>query len=58
MLKILAGTLLDLLDGKLFARLILLGTDTMADDRRNDPAYKQNVQRLIERSRRFEDARK
>jgi hypothetical protein len=57
MLRILE-VLLDLLDGKLFARLILLGTDTLTEDRMNDPVYRQNVQRLIERSRKFEEARK
>jgi hypothetical protein len=58
MLQFLAEMFLDLHDGKLFARLILQGTDALSTDRQNDPVYKKNVQRLIERSRKLEEARK
>nr|WP_085972870.1 hypothetical protein [Bradyrhizobium sp. ORS 278] len=56
-LKILEA-LIELLDGRLFARLLLLGTDVAAEDRMNDPTYQSNVRHLIERSRQFEEARK
>ncbi|MGJ4898813.1 MULTISPECIES: hypothetical protein [unclassified Bradyrhizobium] len=34
-----------------------LWTRSMTTDPRNDPVYKKNIQELIERNRRFEDAR-
>jgi hypothetical protein len=32
--------------------------DFTVQDRRNDPVYKKNLQRLIERNRQFEEAKK
>lgn len=37
------------------ARLIWAGTGAMTEKRFDDPVYKKNVQRLIERNRRFEE---
>jgi len=42
---------------KLLARLFWSGTGVMTEYRRDDPVYKKNVQELIERSRKFEDAK-
>ncbi|WP_245305539.1 hypothetical protein [Bradyrhizobium sp. LTSP857] len=39
------------------ARLIWAGTGAMTKSRMDDPVYKQNVQRLIERNRRFEESK-
>lgn len=39
------------------ARLLWAGTGAMTKNRLNDPIYKKNVQRLIERNRRFEESK-
>ena len=39
------------------ARLLWAATGTMTKSRVDDPVYKKNVQRLIERNRRFEDSK-
>jgi hypothetical protein len=39
---------------KLFARLLWQGTGAMTEGRFDDPVYKKNVQKFIERNRRFE----
>jgi hypothetical protein len=39
------------------ARLLWVGTGAMTKSRMDDPVYKENVQRLIERNRRFEDSK-
>jgi len=41
----------------LFAGVIGLFSDAMSKDRRDDPVYKKNVQKLIERNRRFEESK-
>ncbi|WP_024517432.1 hypothetical protein [Bradyrhizobium sp. Tv2a-2] len=43
--------------GKLFARLLWLGSGAMTDRRLDDPVYKKNVHKLIERNRELEEAR-
>jgi hypothetical protein len=43
--------------GKLLARLLWLGTGVMTRSRFDDPLYKKNLQRLIERNRKFEETR-
>ena len=43
---------------RLLARLFWSGTGFMTESRFHDPVYKTNLQRLIERNRAFEDARK
>jgi hypothetical protein len=43
--------------GKLSARLIWLGAGVMTEDRSDDPVYKKNVQRLIERNNRSKDTK-
>jgi len=40
-----------------FASLVGKGADGLSKDYRNDPVYKENVKRLIERNRKFEDAK-
>jgi hypothetical protein len=42
---------------QLFARLLWHGTGAMTERRLDDPVYKKNVQKLIERNRRFEEAK-
>jgi hypothetical protein len=39
------------------ARLLWAGTGAMTKSRIDDPVYKKNVQRLIDRNRRFEDSK-
>jgi hypothetical protein len=39
------------------ASLIEKGVDGLSRDRQDDPVYKKNVQRLIERNRRFEETK-
>jgi hypothetical protein len=61
MLQFLAGALLGLAEwniGKLLARLLWLGTGAMTERRFDDPVYKKNVRKLIERNRRFEEESK
>ena len=41
----------------LFSGAIGLFSDAMSKDRRDDPVYKKNLQRLIERNRQFEETR-
>ncbi|MGY4344100.1 hypothetical protein ACVWXM_000564 [Bradyrhizobium sp. GM7.3] len=58
MFQLLGQTLLGLAEwkiGKLFARLLWDGTGQITQSRLDDPVYKKNVQKLIERNRRFED---
>ena len=58
MFQLLGQTLLGLTEwkiGKLFARLLWVGTGQITQSRLDDPVYKKNVQKLIERNRRFED---
>ena len=43
---------------RLFARLLWLGTGAMTEISFDDPVYKKNVEKLIERRRKFEEARK
>ncbi|MDH6259538.1 hypothetical protein [Bradyrhizobium sp. BR13661] len=43
--------------GKLLARLLWGATGVMTENRLDDPVYKKNVQRLIERNRRFEESK-
>jgi hypothetical protein len=60
MLQVLGNMLLGLTEwkfGKLFARLLWHGIGAVTERRLDDPVYKKNVQRLIERNRKFEDAR-
>ena len=40
-----------------FSGAIGLFSDAMSKDRRDDPVYKKNLQRLIERNRQFEEER-
>jgi len=61
MLQLLGGMLLGLAEwktGTLFARLLWSGSGVMAESRLNDPVYKQNLQRLIEHHRSFEDSKR
>jgi hypothetical protein len=39
------------------ARLLWAGTGAMTKSRIDDPVYKKNVQKLIDRNRRFEDSK-
>ena len=39
------------------ARLLWTGTGAITESRSDDPVYKQNVQKLIERNRRFEESK-
>jgi hypothetical protein len=39
------------------ASLVGKGADTLSNDYRDDPVYKKNVKRLIERNRKFEDSK-
>jgi hypothetical protein len=39
------------------ASLIGIGVDGLSKDHRDDPVYKENVQRLIERNRKFEETK-
>ncbi|TYL90018.1 hypothetical protein FXB40_33235 [Bradyrhizobium rifense] len=62
MLQALGETLLGLIEwkanvGKLLARLLWSGTGVMTENRSDDPAYKKNLQRLIEHHRRFEESK-
>lgn len=60
MFQLLGQTLLGLAEwkiGKLLARLFWDGTGRMTQSRFDDPVYKKNVQKLIERNRRFEDSK-
>ena len=43
--------------GSLLMRLLWSGTGVMTKTRLDDPAYKKNLQRLIEHHRKFEDAK-
>jgi hypothetical protein len=61
MFELLGAALLGLLGcigGRLFTRLFWSATGVMAENRVDDPVYKQNLQRLIERNRESEEARK
>ncbi len=60
MLQILGEMLLSLVEwkvGKLFVRLLWSGTGVMTESRFDDPVYKKNVRKLIERNRKFEEAK-
>ncbi|MCP3381704.1 MULTISPECIES: hypothetical protein [unclassified Bradyrhizobium] len=63
MLQALGEILLGLIEwkanvGKLLARLLWSGTGMMTENRSSDdPAYKKNLQRLIEHHRRFEESK-
>jgi hypothetical protein len=62
MLRVLGEILLGLIEwkanvGNLLARLLWSGTGVMTKSRLDDPAYKKNLQRLIEHHRRFEDSK-
>ena len=62
MLQVLGGILLGLIEwkanvGKLLARLLWGATGMMTENRSGDPAYKKNLQRLIEHHRRFEESK-
>lgn len=46
-----------LLDPTRFGAFIGWWADAMSKDHLDDPVYKKNVQRLIERNRRFEEAK-
>jgi hypothetical protein len=50
-------SVLGLIVGAIFAWLIASFARTAATDRRGDPVYKKNLDRLIERNRQFEEAR-
>jgi hypothetical protein len=50
-------SLLGLIVSAIFAALIAGFARTVATDRREDPVYKKNLDRLIERNREFEEAR-
>jgi hypothetical protein len=59
MFRVLGKILLDLAQWEwTLARLLWFGTGAMTEHRLDDPVYKKNVQRLIERNRKFEDAGK
>jgi hypothetical protein len=61
MLQLLGGLLLRLAEGKfgeLFARMLWSGSGAMTKSRLDDPAYKKNLQRLIEHHRSFEDSKR
>lgn len=49
--------LLELVDGTLFVRVLWHGTGVLTESRLDDPVYKKNVQKLIERNRKLEEAR-
>jgi hypothetical protein len=58
MLQLIGGVLLSLTIGKavgLLARLFWSGTGVMTESRVDDPVYKRNLQRLIERSSQSEE---
>jgi hypothetical protein len=60
MLQLLASMLLGLTEwrgGRLLARLFWSSTGLMTESRIDDPVYKKNLQRLIDRNRAFEEAR-
>jgi hypothetical protein len=62
MLRALGEILLGLVEwkanvGSLLARLLWSSTGVMTQSRLDDPAYKKNLQRLIEHHRKFEDAK-
>ncbi|MCA1381821.1 MULTISPECIES: hypothetical protein [unclassified Bradyrhizobium] len=60
MFQLLGQTLLGLAEWKtekLLAWLLWDGTGRMTQSRLDDPVYKKNVQKLIERNRRFEDSK-
>jgi hypothetical protein len=60
MLQVLGNMLVGLTEwrlGKLFARLLWLGTGAMTEHHLDDPVYKKNMERLIERNRQFEEER-
>ena len=50
--------LLEWRGGRLLTGLFWSGTGFMTEGRFHDPVYKKELQRLIERNRAFEDARK
>lgn len=60
MLRALGEILLSMVEwkadvGTLLARLLWSGTGAMTESRSDNPAYKKNLQRLIEHHRRFEE---
>lgn len=60
MLRALGEILLGLIEwkanvGKLLAQLLWGGIGVMTENRSDDPAYKRDLQRLIEHHRRFEE---
>lgn len=60
MFQLLGHTLLGLAEWKiekLLAWLLWGGTGRITQSRLDDPVYKKNVQKLIERNRRFEDSK-
>ena len=62
MLQAVGDILLSLIEwkanvGKLLARLLWGATGMMTENRSDDPAYKKNLQRLIEHHRRFEESK-
>ncbi|MDF0580187.1 hypothetical protein [Bradyrhizobium yuanmingense] len=60
MFQLLGQTLLGLAEWKtekLLAWLLWDGTGRVTQSRLDDPVYKKNVQKLIERNRRFEDSK-
>ncbi|UWU86922.1 hypothetical protein N2605_10910 [Bradyrhizobium yuanmingense] len=60
MFQLLGQTLLGLAEWKtekLLAWLLWAGTGRVTQSRLDDPVYKKNVQKLIERNRRFEDSK-
>ena len=60
MFQLLGQTLLGLAEWKVekaLARLLWDGTGRMTQSRLDDPVYKKNVQKLIERNRRFEESK-
>jgi hypothetical protein len=60
MFQLLGHTFLGLAEWKiekLLAWLLWDGTGRITQNRLDDPVYKKNVQKLIERNRRFEDSK-
>ena len=58
MLRVLGRLLRALMEWDVeLARLLWAGTGAMTKSRVDDPVYKKNVQRLIERNRRFEESK-
>ncbi|QPF89588.1 hypothetical protein [Bradyrhizobium commune] len=62
MLRVLGKIVLGLIDwkanvGNLFAQALWGGTGAITKNRSDDPAYKKNLQRLIEHHRRFEESK-